>query len=184
MPTEDFSLASLIFQIISCVVLTATLFAVVAYTRATFQQAEGIQKPFVCLLTTTYLDVDHPRILETESDLVVGDFVLVNRGNGPAVKLRCRIDFDRPSSPFFFSVPHLGPRSRFNTREPQEDRLTEPKRVVLRTIYESMTGQLYETRECLERQTSHHYFGATGFQFRHVPLLERRNVRKDLTPSS
>ncbi len=170
--------------VLNLFVLSATLVAVIIYTRAAFQQAEGIQKPFVCLLTSTYLDVEDPRTFDTESELVVGDFVLVNRGSGPAVKLCCRIGFDRPSSPFFFSVPHLGPRSRFNTREPQGDLLTEPKRVVLRTIYESMTGQLYETRECLERQTSHHYFVVTGFQFRRVSVLKRRSVRKDFKPSS
>ncbi|MGH9364209.1 MAG: hypothetical protein ACRD1B_02950 [Thermoanaerobaculia bacterium] len=129
---------------LTLLVLSATLIAVIAYTRAAFEQAEGAQKP--CITISGELDDSDDAILENRTGRLhpTNDISLVNIGSGPAINLRfCFHEADEKAPPTWVTAPHLAPgQSTWSLRKPTVFRTNE---VFFIATYQSLTGTRYES---------------------------------------
>ncbi|HEV8232710.1 MAG TPA: hypothetical protein VGQ75_10215 [Thermoanaerobaculia bacterium] len=140
---------TLLVAIATFFVLAATLGAVVGYTRAAFQQAEGLVKP---CLTPDFEPVRIEPPSGTEYDAVFplqmsgGTLLLRNIGIGPAVNVRYKLakldGVELPRMEDAAPATPVGPGRAFDTTFPQ-NKLWDATR--FRIHYDSLTGKRYES---------------------------------------
>lgn len=167
--------------ILNLLVLTATLITVICYTQAAFEQAEGAQKPFLCLLTTGTMHGCDPEMYNVESEYLASRIMVVNRGKGPALNVRYRVKgLGEPTDSLVFTVPHIGQGAR-HPSDATSMKMAQANRIVFAAIYDSLTGQLYETREIADREKTQRLLSVTEFSFRRIPRRERSDVRSEFS---
>ena len=180
-------------DVLTFLVLTATLVAVVSYTRAAFQQAEGLLKP---CLTPDFSEVRYEPApadgFPFPATLSGGTLVLRNIGAGPALNVRYWLrDVEEPWGQAIEHAPHgapvgpgspVGPGEAFDTGYSKRDL---PEVAVYRIVYESLTGKKYESTGVIwERRV----VGTLQFRrvwwasdLRHRRMLDRKLDRKSAT---
>lgn len=167
---------SLTIGVLNLLVLTATLVAVIYYTTAAFQQAEGLLKP---CLTPDFDDLrvenePGPPGYENVFASVVrtsgGTLLLRNIGTGPALnvtyKLAKLVDTGLPGMEDAGPATPVGPGRAFDTRLSQS-KLDDATR--FRIQYDSLSGKRYESEGVIldKKLVSH-------LNFRRVKPLRRR----------
>jgi hypothetical protein len=168
----------LTIDLLTLLVLTATLVAVVEYTRAAFQQAEGLVKP---CLTPDFepLRVEPPEpsppgyegAFAIEIRSTGGTLLLRNIGTGPALNVRYKLvkleaNTGLPRMEDAGPATPVGPGRAFDTRLLQSE-LDDATR--FRIQYDSLSGKRYESEGViLDKKLVDH------LNFRRVKSLGRR----------
>jgi hypothetical protein len=171
------------------VVLTSTLIAVVAYTRAAFQQAEGHLKP--CLVPDFHADQIGEREMRTVDQATtlyeMGDPMLIirNIGSGPALNIRYRLTPTRipkkmqledslPGSP-------IEAGSFLRTGLPQKE---VPNGALFHAEYASLSGKKYRSVGVIvERKTVPALSFARAWWLSNLRFARARRKRRKKFPS-